>query len=262
MRRLYNLWFWVYFVLSSPYQFLRVWARGDWAKSFSQRFGHYDINLKQSITNRHLIWLHVPGLEELELCRELILALEVRLPNVKFMASTTMVDTMRALHRRLPAHTGKIYHPIDRRDCVARALGTMHPRAIILLGSQLQPNFIWRARGRFPLFLVNAQLTNAQFSRYRQLGFLFRRFFESLTFIEAQSEEQAARFRQVGAPAEVVQVLGDLAGDPKVMEKTVESIIGCLTGSDLYIAAPGSRSSPSAASSEQNSVNYSSPRDR
>ena len=246
MRRLYNLWYWVYFILSSPYYFLRVWARGDWHKSLSQRFGHYDINLKQSITNRHLVWVQVPGLEELPACGELIRALEKRLPNVKFMASTTTVATMQALHDRLPPYTGKIYHPIDRRDCVARALGTMHPRAIILAGSDLKPNFVWRARGRYPIFLINARLSRAQLSRYRRLSFLFRPLFRSLTFLGAQTEEQAARFRKVGAPPEVIHVLGDLANDPKAVQNTVDGILAHLAGSDLYIA-PASAQSTSAS---------------
>jgi 3-deoxy-D-manno-octulosonic-acid transferase len=238
MRRLYNCLFWVYFVVSSPYYFFRVWGRGDWSRSFGQRFGHYDISVKQSITNRHMIWLQLLRADKLEGCERLLEALAIRLPNVKFIVSTSTFEVMQLIQHRLPAGVGKIYHPIDRRDCVARALGTMHPRAVILAGAELRPNFIWRARGRSPLFLVDAHLPNRSYARYRRLGFLFRPLLESLVFIGARTEDQAARFRRAGAPSEVVESVGDLAVEPGAVDKTVDAILAHLAGTDLYIA-PG-----------------------
>ena len=235
MRRIYNLFFWVYFVVSSPYYLFRVWGRGDWGRSLGQRFGHYDISLKQSITNRHLIWFQIPRADQLEGSDRLLRALAVRLPNVKFIISTSTFEMMQFLQKRLPANMGKIYHPIDRRDCVARALGTMHPRAVIFANAELRPNFIWRARGRSPLFLVNALLPNRSFSRYRRLGFLFRPLLESFTLIGTQTEEAASRFRRAGAPGEIVRNVGDLAVNPEAVERTVEAILAHLAGTDLYI---------------------------
>ena len=247
MRGLYNFLYWIYFVFSFPYYLLRGWGRGDWQRGFAQTFGHYDINLKQSITNRHLCWVQAPGLGDVRVCGELIHALEGRLPNVKFIVSTTRAETWSELRKRLPPKVGKIYHPLDRRDCVARALNAVHPRAIILIGGQVQPNFIWRARTRhFPVFLVNARLSRRLYLRYQRFGFLFRHVFESLTLIGAQTEEQASRFRAVGGATEAIQVLGDLAQNPAAIGRTVETILAHLSASDLYIApVPAPRSSVS-----------------
>jgi 3-deoxy-D-manno-octulosonic-acid transferase len=58
MRSLYNILFGFFFVLASPYYFLKMWRRGKWRRGFRQRFGHFDNRFKQALTNRHVFWLH------------------------------------------------------------------------------------------------------------------------------------------------------------------------------------------------------------
>jgi len=70
---------------------------------------------------------------------------------------------MGELQAKLPTHVSKIYYPIDRRTCVARALSTIRPLAIVLVEAEIWPNFLWRARdlGK-PVFLVNARLSGGR----------------------------------------------------------------------------------------------------
>ena len=133
MRVLYNILFTIGFVLSSPYYFMRMKRRGNWQKGFGQRFGRYDSKLKQAITNRHVLWTHAVSVGEVNLCTQLIRALEPRLPNLKVVVSTTTTTGMGELETKLPSHISKIYYPIDRRKCVSRALATIRPEAIVQL---------------------------------------------------------------------------------------------------------------------------------
>src|SRR3954447_5063308 len=142
MRLFYNILFLIFFVLSSPYYFFRMQRRGNWKKGFSQRFGEYDNKIKQSITNRHVLWMHAVSVGEMNVCVELIRALEPRLPNLKIMVSTTTTTGMGELQKKLPVHIGKIYYPVDRRKYVARAMSTIHPDAIVLVEAEIWPNFI------------------------------------------------------------------------------------------------------------------------
>ena len=88
VRTLYNILFIIFFVLSSPYYFWRMRRRGNWRAGFGQRFAKYDASLKQALTNRHVIWLHAVSVGEVNLCTQLIRALEPRVPNVKIVVST------------------------------------------------------------------------------------------------------------------------------------------------------------------------------
>ena len=127
MRTLYYILFTVLFVLSSPYYFARMRRRGSWRTGFHQRFGKYDVKFKQAITNRHVLWLHAVSVGEVNICTQLIRAIEPRLPNVKIVVSTTTTTGMGELERKLPSHISRIYYPIDRRKYVSRALAAIKP---------------------------------------------------------------------------------------------------------------------------------------
>src|SRR5258708_12152588 len=120
--------------------------RGNWKKDFGQRFAKYDAKLKQAITNRHVLWTHAVSVGEVNLCTQLIRALEPRMPNLKIVVSTTTTTGMAQLERKLPTHISKIYFPIDRLSYVARALSAIVPEAIVLFKTEVFPNFLWPAR--------------------------------------------------------------------------------------------------------------------
>ena len=214
MRTLYNILFTIFFVLSSPYYFRRMRRRGNWRPGFRERFGRYDSNLKQALTNRQVIWLHAVSVGEVNLCTQIIRALELRLPNVKFVVSTTTTTGMAELRRRLPTHISKIYYPIDRRKYVGRALAVINPVAIVLVEAEIWPNFLWRAHDlTIPVFLANARLSDRSLRGYKRFGFLFRPLFASFAGVGCQSEQDAARLREAGCRPEAVRVVGNLKFD-------------------------------------------------
>ena len=214
MRTIYNILFTFFFFLSSPYYFWRMRRRGNWLAGFFQRFGAFDTNLKQAITNREVVWLHAVSVGEVNVCTQLIRSLEPRLPNAKIIVSTTTTTGMGELKKKLPSHISKVYYPIDRRPYVSRAIGTLRPRAIVLVEAEIWPNFITRVRQQgIPLFLVNARLSERSFRGYKWFGFLFRPLFASFTGVGAQNEADAARLREIGCRPEVIRVVGSLKFD-------------------------------------------------
>ena len=214
MRTLYNILFLVFFVLSSPYYFMRLRRRGNWLPGFRERFGHYSAGLKQVLTNRDIIWIHAVSVGEVNLCTQLIRALEPRVPNIKIVVSTTTTTGMAELRRHLPTHISKIYYPIDRRKSVSRALAAINPKVIVLVEAEIWPNFIWRAQKLgIPLFLANARLSDRSYRGYKRLGFLFRPLFASFAGVGAQNETDAARLREVGCRPEVISIVGNLKFD-------------------------------------------------
>jgi 3-deoxy-D-manno-octulosonic-acid transferase len=217
VRALYNILFTIFFVLASPYYFWRMQRRRNWRQGFSERFGRYDQNLKQALTNRHILWLHAVSVGEVNVLIHLIRALEVRAPNLKFVVSTTTTTGMGDLRRRLPPHVSKIYYPVDRRSFVARALATIHPDAVVLFETEIWPNFIWQAKRRgIPLFLANARLSDRSYPRYKRFGFLFRELFASLDGVAAQNEEEATRLQNVGCLPGAIRVTGNLKFDAAI----------------------------------------------
>jgi 3-deoxy-D-manno-octulosonic-acid transferase len=220
MRTLYNVLFIIFFVLSAPYYFWRMRRRGNWRAGFGQRFAKYDASLKQALTNRHVIWMHAVSVGEVNLCTQIIRALEPRVPNLKIVVSTTTTTGMGELRRRLPTHVSKIYYPVDRRKFVNRALATINPKAIVLVEAEIWPNFLWRAqRLGIPVLLANARLSDRSYPRYKKFAFLFRPLFASFTGVGAQNETDAARLREVGCRPEAVRVVGNLKFDAATLDE-------------------------------------------
>jgi 3-deoxy-D-manno-octulosonic-acid transferase len=220
MRLCYNILFTVFFIVSAPYYFLKMWRRGNWRRGFAQRFGNYDSKVKQALTNRHRIWLHAVSVGEVNLCTQLIRALEPRAPNLQIVVSTTTSTGMGELRRKLPSHILKIYYPIDRRSHVRRALKTIHPEAIVLVEAEIWPNFIWHARNRrMPLFLVNARLSARSFRGYRRFRWFFGPLFAAFTGVGAQNEADAARLRELGCRPEAIRVVGSLKYDAATLDE-------------------------------------------
>ena len=214
MQFVYRVLFNLFFCLSAPFYFLKMWKRGNWQRGFMQRFGRFDSKVKQAVTNAHVLWIHAVSVGEVNIAVKLISELESRLPNMKIVVSTTTSTGMGELRKRLPAHIVKIYYPIDRQPWAERALMTLHPDAIILVEAEIWPNFLWRARRRnIPTFLVNARFSDKSFKRYRMAGFIFKTIFRSFAGAGVQNEADAKRLMELGFRPEAVRVVGSMKFD-------------------------------------------------
>ena len=59
-----------------------MWRRGNWQAGFGERFARYGSKFKQAITNRDVIWFHAVSVGEVNICTQLIKALEPRAPDL------------------------------------------------------------------------------------------------------------------------------------------------------------------------------------
>jgi 3-deoxy-D-manno-octulosonic-acid transferase len=219
IRFLYNVGFYIFFVLSAPFYFLKMWRRGNWQEGLGQRFARYDSRFKQSITNADVIWFHAVSVGEVNICTQLIKVLEPRVPTMKIVVSTTTSTGMAQL-QKLPAHIAKIYYPIDARRFVRHAFRVIKPDAIVLMEAEIWPNFLWRAYDLgVPVFLVNARLSESSFRGYQQWGFLFRKIFRSFAGVGCQNATDAKRLEAVGCRRERIHVMGNLKFDAAKLEE-------------------------------------------
>ena len=194
--------------------------RGGWRKGFGERLGRYSTKFKQAISNRDVIWLHAVSVGEANICVQLIKVLQPRLPNLKFVVSTTTTTAMSELRKKLPSDVGRIYYPIDRRAFVRRALATIRPKAVVLVEAEIWPNFLWGLQGRgIPHFLVNARISEKSYSRYSRFTFLFRDFFAGFDGVGAQSETDAQRLVELGCASGSVHVFGSCKFDGVAMDR-------------------------------------------
>ena len=214
MRFAYNILFVLFFWLSAPWYFLKMWRRGNWRAGFGQRFARYGAEIRAVLGRCPVLWLHAVSVGEVGVCLQLLRALEPRLPAFQIVVSTTTSTGMGELRRRLPPHILAIYYPADFPGVVRRALNTLRPRAIILVEAELWPNLLWQARERnIPLFLVNARLSESSFKNYGRFSFVFRPIFSKFRAVGCQQPGDAGRLIALGFPEEAVRAVGNMKFD-------------------------------------------------
>ena len=214
MRAAYNILFVIFFWVSAPYYFWKMWRRGNWRAGLGERFGRYTPEFKAALAGGPVLWMHAVSVGEAGVCLQLLGELESRLPGWRFAVSTTTSTGMGQLQRRLPARIARFYYPANLAGAVRRALDAVQPRALILVESELWPNLLWQAQDRgTPVFLVNARVSDRSFRGYRRFGFLFRPIFARFRGVGCQSPGEAGRLAQLGFPAGAVRVTGNLKFD-------------------------------------------------
>ena len=214
VRLLYNLLFPVFFLLSAPYYFWKMWRRGGWQRGFGERFGWIEPEKFQSLASAKVLWLHAVSVGEVNVSLQLIAALRPRLSGWKFLVSTTTTTGMGELAKKLPADVARIYYPVDFPWSVRRALDAIRPAALVLVEAEFWPNFLWQAHARrLPVCLANARVSDKSFRGYRRGALLFRELFGNLAAVGAQNDADAARLRELGCRADALHVTGNAKFD-------------------------------------------------
>lgn len=214
MPLLYNLLFPVFFLLSAPYYFWKLWRRGGWQQGFGERFGRLPTAKADALAGQRVLWLHAVSVGEVNVCLQLIAALRPQLAGWKFLVSTTTSTGMGELAKKLPVEVERIYYPVDFPWAVRRALATVRPAAFVLVEAEFWPNFLWQVQDQgVPVLLANARVSDKSFRGYRRAGFLFRKLFAKFAAVGAQNEADAARLRELGCRAEAIHVTGNAKFD-------------------------------------------------
>lgn len=156
-------------------------------------------------------WIHAASLGEttaaLALARELV--------HVAPQATLRHSATTRTGRARLAESGARAtLAPLDAPQLVRRFFDQARPQRLFLLETELWPHWLLEARRRdLPVAVVSARLSRRSLERYRSLGTPFRRLVGGLAGVLAQSEEDAARWRKLGAPPERLAVTGNLKSD-------------------------------------------------
>jgi 3-deoxy-D-manno-octulosonic-acid transferase len=148
-----------------------------------------------------LIWVHAASVGEAISVLALAERIVAQRPGVEILLTTGTVASARLLAERLPGRVQHQFVPVDLPRAVDRFLDHWRPDLAIWVESELWPNLVLATRRRdIPMLLLNGRLSARSFRRWRRMKGLIRPVLQSFTLCLAQDEQQAARFRALGAP--------------------------------------------------------------
>jgi 3-deoxy-D-manno-octulosonic-acid transferase len=159
------------------------------------------------------LWIHACSVGEVAVARALLRACAERAPQVPVLLTVSTV-TGRAEASKVTQADSLAWLPFDHPLSVAGFLARARPRGLVLVETELWPNLLRLARrSGIPAVVVNGRLSDRRMARYRRHAPWLRPVVSCLDHVCAQSAGHAARFGELGVPADRVTVTGNLKFD-------------------------------------------------
>jgi 3-deoxy-D-manno-octulosonic-acid transferase len=209
---LYSLLLTLGFVALMPRFALDAMRNGKYVTGLRERLG------KLSFVNsarKPLIWLHCVSVGETQAAQSLVHALRDRFPSHLLVISTTTVTGQQVARKRFAGDAALIfYFPIDVAWVVRRVLRSLQPAAVFIMETELWPRLLRECRTReIPVALLNGRISRKSFKRYKMIRPFMRRVLGDLTIGMMQSEQDAARIRELGLSEGRIACMGNLKFD-------------------------------------------------
>jgi len=186
----------------------RSLANPAYRSRIGERFGFY-----RECPAKNGIWVHAVSVGEVQAAAPIVAALREAYAD-RPVVLTTITPTGAARARDLFGETvSHCYLPYELPGAVRRFFDTTRPTLAVIMETELWPNLYREChRRRVPLVLANARLSEKSVRRFRRLAGLIREILAD-SYVAAQSETDAQRFRSLGAVAERTQVIGNIKFD-------------------------------------------------
>ncbi|MBP7353840.1 MAG: 3-deoxy-D-manno-octulosonic acid transferase [Comamonas sp.] len=190
----------------------RAQQEPGYAEAVPERFGHYQPADLGAEGRGQWLWVHAVSLGETRAAAILLQALRSRHPGLKLLL-THGTATGRAEGKKLlrPGDI-QVWQPWDSLGATRRFVRQFQPVAGVLMETEIWPNLLAACReAGVPVALANARLNAKSLAGARRWAALSQPAYRSLAAIWAQTEDDAARLRQLGV--QVSGVFGNVKFD-------------------------------------------------
>ena len=179
-------------------------------RGFFQRLGFYPREIRESVRGYRPIWIHAVSVGEVLAARQLVAQLKTRFSKRKIVLST-FTSAGKEVARQSVGADLFVFLPLDHPWVVRRALAVFDPCLLIVLETEIWPNFLRLSYERgIPILLLSGRLSPRSFRYY----FFFRRFFGRVvryfTAMGMQSGDDAGRMTRLGVDSRRISVTGNL----------------------------------------------------
>lgn len=194
-------------LLAAPWWLLGMLRHGKYRAGLAERLGRVPARVGRS---RGSIWVHAVSVGEVLAVSQLIEALRQRYPERRLVISTTTATGQKLARERFGAENG-FYFPLDFAFAIRPWLRALQPELVVMAETEFWPNFLRLAReGGARIAVVNARISDRSLTGYRRWRGLLGGVLASMDAFLAQSEEDARRLVEIGAPSARVHVIGNL----------------------------------------------------
>src|SRR5215216_762052 len=196
-----------------PHFLIQALAHGKYIAGLRQRLGSLS-----PVEGKPVIWLHCVSVGETQAARPLAQRVKQEFPHHTLVVSTITLTGQNLARDVFRNHTEHVfYFPFDWRWSARRALKTINPAAVLIMETELWPNFLRECKARrIPVALVNGRISRQSYRRYALIKFFLRRVLSCLSVAVMQSETDAERLQSLGMVREKLFTAGNLKFDAEL----------------------------------------------
>jgi 3-deoxy-D-manno-octulosonic-acid transferase len=199
-------------LVTLPYWLMQTLRHGKYRAGLSERLGRIPQRLPTQ-PPQPAIWVHAVSVGEVLAVSGLVGELKERFPNYRIVVSTT-TDTGQKLARRRFGAENVFYFPLDFAFAIRPYLRRLRPELIVIAETEFWPNFLRLGKAsEARIAIVNARISDRSWPRYRRVRHLLSRVLRQVDLFLTQTEEDALRLAQIGAPPERIGITGNLKFD-------------------------------------------------
>ncbi|MES2282331.1 MAG: 3-deoxy-D-manno-octulosonic acid transferase [Pseudomonadota bacterium] len=180
-----------------------------YGEAAEERFGHYS---HPPETVAELVWVHAVSLGETRTAAVLLRALRVQYPGIRILLTHGTATGRAEGSGLLRAGDVQVWQPWDSKGAVERFFSHFKPRLGLLMETEVWPNMVAIANKRaMPLVLVNGRLSEKSLQQALGMAPLSYPAYAALAAVYAQTDDDARRYRLLGA--KIDGVFGNLKFD-------------------------------------------------
>jgi 3-deoxy-D-manno-octulosonic-acid transferase len=160
------------------------------------------------------LWFHAVSVGEIEAAIPIIRELLNEKPGSPILITCTTPTGSQRIIAILGNSVQHVFLPYDIPGAVKRFLDHFRPKAGVIMETEIWPNLFYQCdRKAIPLAIVNGRLSAKSVTGYQRIRGLTQSTLAKVSFVAAQTKEDADRYISLGADPCRVQVTGNVKFD-------------------------------------------------
>jgi 3-deoxy-D-manno-octulosonic-acid transferase len=223
MYFMYNLLLFSISLLLVPFLLFAILSAQKYRSGFLQKLGFISSSILQKLSGERPVWIHAVSVGEVMATIPLVQEIKRKYPNQKIVISTVTVTGNYTATLRAKEADAVVYFPFDYPFIVKRAIKKINPKLFITLETELWPNFLRRLkRNGISSVVISGRISNRSYRKYRGARFFFSKVLANIDAFYMQTDLDAQRVIDIGAPHDRVITVGNLKFDQCVPTVTSE----------------------------------------
>jgi len=223
MYFIYNILLFSISVLAVPFILFAVLSTKKYRSGLSQKAGFIPDTILSKLSGERPVWIHAVSVGEVMTTIPLIRKLKENYPDQKIVLSTVTLTGNYTATLKAKQANAVIYFPYDYPFIVKRVIKIIHPKLFITLETELWPNFLRELKKKhIPSVVISGRISKGSYHRYRWTRFFFSRVLANIDAFYMQTDVDAQRIIDIGAPRDRVITVGNLKFDQSLPTLTSE----------------------------------------